>query len=214
MKIEQMDKDNVLKILETSTSMRDFLSKIGMSSGGYANNKVKEYFKANGIKDPWNYQRSIYTNVTRESLQSIIYESNTYKEILIKLGNPNPVGSSYRILKEYIKNWNLDTSSLSHYNKNSSKRKISDFDVYKVNSKISQRQLRKRVLKDKLIPYKCVYCGNTGVWNGKKLTLTLDHKNGIRTDNRLENLQFVCPNCDSQQDTFGAKNSNRYFMAL
>lgn len=48
----------------------------------------------------------------------------------------------------------------------------------------------------------------------KPLTLTLDHANGNRMDNRLENLRFVCPNCDRQQDTYGSKNKIRYFKKI
>lgn len=66
--------------------------------------------------------------------------------------------------------------------------------------------LRYIVLSRGLIEYKCIHCGNTGEWMGKPLTLTLDHANGDPTDNRLENLRFVCPNCDTQQETYGAKN--------
>lgn len=67
--------------------------------------------------------------------------------------------------------------------------------------------IRGIVLRNNLIEYKCVHCGNTGEWMGKPLTLTLDHANGDPTDNRLENLRFVCPNCDTQQDTYGYKNA-------
>lgn len=37
---------------------------------------------------------------------------------------------------------------------------------------------------------------------GKPLVLILDHKNGVNNDNRLENLRFVCSNCDSQLETY------------
>ena len=47
------------------------------------------------------------------------------------------------------------------------------------------------------------------IWNNKELTLTLDHINGNNTDDRIENLQWVCPNCDRQLDTFGSKNINK-----
>jgi 5-methylcytosine-specific restriction endonuclease McrA len=54
--------------------------------------------------------------------------------------------------------------------------------------------------------YQCQKCGNAGNWCGEKLTLHLDHKNGLLEDNRFENLEYLCPNCHSQCPTFGAKN--------
>lgn len=66
--------------------------------------------------------------------------------------------------------------------------------------------VRQRVLADNLLAYECSICKNNGFWNDKELTLQLDHINGIRSDNRLENLRFLCPNCHSQTVTFGTKN--------
>lgn len=47
------------------------------------------------------------------------------------------------------------------------------------------------------------------VWNGKPLNLILDHINGVNTDNRPENLRYVCPNCNSQLATHGGSNKGR-----
>ena len=55
----------------------------------------------------------------------------------------------------------------------------------------------------------CVFHTQPLVWNGKTLPLILDHKNGVRRDNRPENLHYLCPNCDSQQPTRGGGNKGR-----
>ncbi len=44
---------------------------------------------------------------------------------------------------------------------------------------------------------------------GEKITLQIDHINGINSDNRLENLRFLCPNCHTQTETYGSKNPER-----
>lgn len=54
---------------------------------------------------------------------------------------------------------------------------------------------------------KCEECGITN-WNGKSLAFHIDHINGDRKDNRLENLKVMCPNCHSQTETFGIKNES------
>ena len=79
--------------------------------------------------------------------------------------------------------------------------------IFCKNSKSSPAHVRKLLIKENLIPYVCI-CGNVGTWNGVSLTLQMDHINGDRTDNRLKNLRFLCPNCHSQTHTFNGKNKN------
>jgi hypothetical protein len=53
--------------------------------------------------------------------------------------------------------------------------------------------------------YKCSSC-DIFEWNGKPLTLHVEHKDGNHENNNPSNLCFLCPNCHSQTDTFGSKN--------
>jgi 5-methylcytosine-specific restriction endonuclease McrA len=50
--------------------------------------------------------------------------------------------------------------------------------------------------------YTCHECGVAN-WRGRRLTLHLEHINGIHNDHRLLNLRFLCPNCHSQTSTYG-----------
>ena len=63
-----------------------------------------------------------------------------------------------------------------------------------------------RIPNEKLFVNSCQVCGLSDSWQEKKLSLVLDHINGVKKDNRLSNLRFVCPNCDSQLPTFKSKN--------
>jgi 5-methylcytosine-specific restriction endonuclease McrA len=55
--------------------------------------------------------------------------------------------------------------------------------------------------------YKCVECGIGDTYNGKPITLQLEHKDGDCSNNKLENLSLLCPNCHSQTPTYGNKNT-------
>jgi Zn finger protein HypA/HybF involved in hydrogenase expression len=60
------------------------------------------------------------------------------------------------------------------------------------------------------VEYKCNECGITD-WNGKDIILEIDHINGDNTDNRIENLRYLCPNCHSQTSTYKGRNINSGF---
>jgi hypothetical protein len=61
--------------------------------------------------------------------------------------------------------------------------------------------------------HKCSICGMPDTWNNKPLVFILDHIDGNADNNSRSNLRLVCPNCDSQLDTYKSKNKNgaRYY---
>ena len=67
----------------------------------------------------------------------------------------------------------------------------------------------RRALAKQGVPLACAFCGTGGTWNGKPLTLHVDHINGRFLDYRPENLRLLCPNCHSQTDTYAGRNRAR-----
>jgi hypothetical protein len=80
---------------------------------------------------------------------------------------------------------------------------------YLVNGQKYHSRLRRGLLREKLMENKCSKCG-ISEWCGEKIQLHLHHKNGIKTDNRLENLSLLCPNCHSLTDTYCRRNIGKY----
>lgn len=74
------------------------------------------------------------------------------------------------------------------------------------NSSYSRQSLKRRLLREGLLKNECAECGQRPRWKGKLLVLILDHINGVNDDNRLDNLHLLCPNCNSQTETFAGRN--------
>lgn len=146
-----------------------------------------------------------------EEFQQIIKESYSYAECCRKIGYS--INGSYGsdVIKKRCKEMNLSTahfSSIRAANITSTKYSLDEILIENSTYKNISR-LKERLIKEKRLEYKCAICGNIGEWNGKRLTLQLDHINGKHNDHRIFNLRFLCPNCHSQTENFSGKNKNK-----
>jgi len=135
----------------------------------------------------------------KEYLEKIIKESSSLNQVLVKLGK-NTSSRSYKALKNKINKYNIDITHFTHYHvimKEKRPEKKENTEIFIENSLVSRHVVKKRIINDKLLEYKCAFCDNIGEWNGIKISLILDHINGYNNDNRLDNLRFLCPNCNS-----------------
>lgn len=153
-------------------------------------------------------ENKIY-KLSDEQFVELLKKSSTISEVLFKLGYTVKGNSwGYSQVKRRMDDLNLDYSIFkgkSAVIKITKLNNVRKEDILKENCKHQRTVLRRYVIKNNLIPYKCAICGCTE-WQGKTLSLELDHINGINNDNRLENLRFLCPNCHSQTSTYGSRN--------
>ena len=142
-------------------------------------------------------------------LRDIISKSGTYTECLEKMGI-RCAGGNYRTLCKYIDKFQIDTSHFVDVRKIRRRRKseIPIDSVLVENSNYNRSSLKKRLYESSLKTPICEMCGQDENWHGKKISLILDHINGVHNDNRIENLRIVCPNCNATLETHCGRNSN------
>lgn len=147
--------------------------------------------------------------LTDEQFVNLVKNSTNISEVLFKLGYSIKGNSwGFSKIRRRMDDLNLSFADFKGKSPMISKntlKEISSEQLFKENSKHNRTVIRRYILKNKLLPYKCAICG-VKEWNNKTLSLELDHINGINTDNRLENLRFLCPNCHSQTTTYGSRN--------
>ena len=147
--------------------------------------------------------------IEKHVMVKILNESSSLKEVTINCGLSPNGSTAYQNIKRKILKLGLEIPKYNYFGDPNKNKRYLDAEVFVENSTYGREKIKYRIIKKKLLEYKCVECDNTGEWNGKKLSLQLDHKNGINNDNRLENLQFLCPNCHSQTNTYAGKNNTR-----
>ncbi len=120
-----------------------------------------------------------------------------------------PIGGNYKTVHKLIKDNNLDTSHFTGQGWNvglvfKPKTPISDEEVFIKNSdyRCSWR-LRERYKKKTAISH-CEQCG-LSEWLGHAIPLEIHHINGDNTDNRIENLKLLCPNCHALTNNYRGK---------
>jgi ribosomal protein S27E len=164
--------------------LKDKISKYGIST---------EHF------GPYN---TIYKN--QDKLIETVKSSISLNEVLKKMGF-RPAGGNYASLRKWIKELKLDTSHFKGKSHGKSSRKIPLEKILVEYSNYGSNELKKRLIKEEILKNECVKCGQGPMWKGEELTLQLDHINGEHTDNRIENLRILCPNCHTQTTTFNSR---------
>lgn len=154
---------------------------------------------------------------SKEELVEAVKDSVSIAGVLNKLGL-KPRGANYSTIKKFIKEWGIDVSHIlgkAHLRgktrNNFNKIQVPLKEVLVDDSSYCRAMLKKRLLKENLLKNSCYLCGQNAEWKNKPLIMILDHINGKNNDNRIENLRLLCPNCNSQLDTFcGRKNKKEH----
>lgn len=144
-------------------------------------------------------------NINKEEFVRTCNESVTMSKACSKLG------MKFSTFIRYAKKFGCYTPNQGAKGTNKRTRpKYNLSDILRGNHpEYGRSHLKRRLINEKVLDYKCNICG-ISEWNTKKLSLHLDHINGISNDHRLENLRLLCPNCHSQTETWCGKKHVEY----
>lgn len=154
---------------------------------------------------------------TPQELQNLLNESNSYADLLRKLGMSEH-GANMTTLRKIIDEYNLDLSIINENRKNENLRQLSRDrktpfgqeiplnEILQNGTLYKSERLLKKLYKEEYKEKRCEICGIEN-WMGKEITFHLHHKDGNHYNNDLDNLQVLCPNCHSQTDNFAGKGA-------
>ncbi len=151
---------------------------------------------------------------TIEQLANAVATSKSYRKVLIKL-NLRPTGGNYDQLKRYLDEYNITFKSYSGKAWNKGMKGIgkpirSLESILVQNCYFPSYQLKLRLFNAGLKHAICEHCGWAQKTTGGYVPVELDHINGDRHDNRIENLRILCPNCHSLTPTYRGRGRQKY----
>jgi hypothetical protein len=146
---------------------------------------------------------------TEAQLRTAVRLSHCWSDVLrcVDLGTR---GNNRRTVQKYVALWGISTE---HFDPHIGRRRagrnrmVPLTDVLVEHSTYSRSALKKRLFDENVKARECEMCGQDETWRGRRMSLILDHVNGVPDDNRLENLRIVCPNCAATLETHCGRNA-------
>ncbi|HWT94504.1 MAG TPA: hypothetical protein VN238_16030 [Solirubrobacteraceae bacterium] len=146
---------------------------------------------------------------TEAEAREAVAASLSYAEALRRMGMCDH-GGSHRVLRKWVEIWDVPVDHFdprAHTVRLNRTRAVPLERLLVEGSTIGSSHLKEKLYRAGLKERRCELCGQGEEWRGRRMSLILDHANGVRDDNRLENLRIVCPNCNATLETHCGRNA-------
>jgi hypothetical protein len=149
-----------------------------------------------------------------EQLREAALVAKSYREVLRLLGL-RMAGGNYNLMKRTLREHGIVLAQHKGqgWNKGGKRMTVTQRSLDELlvtNSTYQSHKLKLRLFKEGRKKPSCEECGWAEVSKDGRRPLELDHINGVPSDNRLENLRILCPNCHSLKPTHRGLNKKRF----
>lgn len=187
--------------------IEDYYEKYGLQYCSDNLKRSKSSIQRKAIRLKIKYKKNYF--YMSEDFKILVKNSYTLTEICEKMNLVKSHGNR-RTIKKYIKINDID---ISHFYVVKNKITGKKFELNEIliegSSYTSISHLKERLYKEGIKKRECELCGQDENWNNMKISLILDHIDGVNTNHKIENLRIICPNCNAGLETFSGKNSKK-----
>lgn len=204
-----------------STSIREMLAYMDVPPYDSAYTHIQKKLDQFGISTAhFVGKRGNGTNqlLPQDKMQRAVAESQSLAEVMRILKLPNG-GAGRALVQRTIAAYGISTDHFVGQGHQRGRPALNRKPAAAVLRKLdpgaarTKTSLLRRALEESAVPRACDECGTGDTWQGRRLVLEIDHINGNRWDNRLQNLRYLCPSCHSQTDTFSGRGRSHRRLA-
>lgn len=214
-KIARISDEALLAAAHEAVHMRDLLQRLELAAYGGNYESIRSRLERLGaLADRFCSQGTRAAgrdfDIDDIALREAVAGARSRAEVLRRLDLP-VTASAYRVLAECLHRSGLDLSGVQGQAWRRGRRDLARVpleDLLVVGRARTAAHIKRRLIRERVLDMCCASCG-IRQWLGKPAPLELDHVNGDRRDNRLENLRLLCPNCHALTPTYRGRNIGR-----